>query len=180
MSRLPCPFPGHLLDPMILTESPAAPALQVDSLPPSHPASPWHVNDDSHMKNLAQYYICIKIFSFKICRCLFSFLRAFRVGENSDVSLFISTLVFCLAACHPVVFGCSWLSLQRLFWVGHQEWGDFETASGLSLPCCPLSPMTFFMIGLFKTLYFDLHFCPLFLPSPSHAHHHTRDNYLMC
>ena len=166
-SGLPLPSPGDLPNSGIRSESPA---LQADSLPQSHPGSPWHMNDDSYMKNLAQYYICIKIFSFKICRCLFSFLRAFRVGENSDVSLFISTLFFCLAACHPVVFGCSWLSLQRLFWIGHQERGDFEMASGLSLPCCPLSPMTCFRDWFVQSPLlcspFLFPFPPLSLPHP--------------
>lgn len=86
------------------------------------------------MKNLAHYYICLKLFSFKICRCFFSLLRALRDEENADVNLFLSTLFFCLDVCCPVVFGCSWLSLQRLFGVGRQSQSrGLETASGL--PC---------------------------------------------
>ena len=39
-SGLPCPPPGDLLKPGIQLTSPAAPALQVDSLPLSHQGSP--------------------------------------------------------------------------------------------------------------------------------------------
>ena len=39
-SRLPCPLPGDLPDPGIRPRSPAAPALQVDSLPLNHWGSP--------------------------------------------------------------------------------------------------------------------------------------------
>ena len=42
-SRLPCPPPGALPHPGIETESSASPALQADSLPPSHQRSPSKV-----------------------------------------------------------------------------------------------------------------------------------------
>ena len=42
-SGLPCSPPGDLHDPGIKPTSPAAPALQVDSLPLSHWGSPVHV-----------------------------------------------------------------------------------------------------------------------------------------
>ena len=40
-SGLPCPPPGDLPDPGIEPKSPVVPALQVDSLPLRHWASPW-------------------------------------------------------------------------------------------------------------------------------------------
>ena len=42
-SGLPCPPPGDLPDPEIEPGSPAAPALQVDSLLLSHQGSHWHL-----------------------------------------------------------------------------------------------------------------------------------------
>ena len=42
-SVLPCPPPGDLPDPGIKPESPAAPALQADSLPGSHQGNPSRV-----------------------------------------------------------------------------------------------------------------------------------------
>jgi len=39
-SELPCPPPGDCLDPGVESASPAAPALQADSLPLSHRERP--------------------------------------------------------------------------------------------------------------------------------------------
>ena len=48
-SVLPFPIPGAILDPGIEPESPAAPALQVDSLPPSHRGGPFMVSSSGQM-----------------------------------------------------------------------------------------------------------------------------------
>ena len=48
-SGLQCPPPGNLPDPGIEPESPAAPALQVDSLPPSHRGGPFMVSNSGQM-----------------------------------------------------------------------------------------------------------------------------------
>lgn len=111
------------------------------------------MNDHSYRKNSAQYYICVKIFFLKICRCFFSFLIA---GEL-EKTLFISTLFFCLAVFHPFVFGCSWLSLQRLFWSGRQcqSGGTWDGLWHLLFSLCLIVFLALwheFMIGLFKTL----------------------------
>ena len=97
------------------------------------------------------------------------------------------TSVFLLVPCFFV-----WLLAIQLFldvpgWACKGYFGlDIKSGRILRWPLVSLCLVVLlalwhvFMIGLFKTLYFDLHFWPLFLPSPSHAHPRTRDNYLMC
>ena len=52
---LPCPPPGDLPDPRIEPESPASPALQVDSLPLSHrEAHPPHTQPEYDLKNFKE------------------------------------------------------------------------------------------------------------------------------
>ena len=52
---LPCPPPGDLPDPRIEPESPASPALQVDSLPLSHrEAHPPHTQPEYDLNNFKE------------------------------------------------------------------------------------------------------------------------------
>ena len=64
-SGLPCPPPGELPNPRIEPMSPAAPALQADSLPPSHQGSP--VNVAIVNSNSSQQYCTI---NFKVAKRL--------------------------------------------------------------------------------------------------------------
>ena len=97
------------------------------------------------------------------------------------------TSVFLLVPCFFV-----WLLAIQLFldvpgWACKGYFGlDIKRGGILRWPLASLCLVVLlalwhvFVIGLFKALYFALHFCSLFLPSPSHTHPHTRDNYLMC
>ena len=55
-SGLPCPPPGGLPDPGIEPASPAALALQVDSLLLSHQGSPRHMHSTAKDKKTAEHY----------------------------------------------------------------------------------------------------------------------------
>lgn len=91
-----------------------------------------------------------------------------ELEKNSDVNPFISTLLFCLAVCHPAVLGCSWLSIQRLLQKTMSEQGHLRLPWGPSCSLCICHCQQchhVFMIGLFKT--------PLLFHFLSYSHFHS-------
>ena len=113
--ELPCPPPGHLLDPGIEPELPAASALGADSLPLSHQSS----LDESEVSSVLSFWQCIpmscdpsppgmvasaSVICFTIIPEITFFLCLFVETSVSEFYLFpVIGLVLCSRGAHTLV-----------------------------------------------------------------------------